>query len=174
MGRWNIPEIIKQFRRLKEAGKKPEISYGWFEHMIRVTCMNRAHTPHCHSSKCEVAKATRPEHAPESLSDTKWVPAALLYPVNGECPELLASGDGQNSLVGDAQVLAQGFPHSEEDSGSKRLPAQQSGRSRHISGGLRSSGEILTTMNSVSFVDDSAIASLRVALYGTLMERTRQ
>src|SRR5262249_49313601 len=36
-GSWNIRAIIKHFRMVKETGKKPDHSYGWFEHMITAT-----------------------------------------------------------------------------------------------------------------------------------------
>jgi hypothetical protein len=36
VGNWNIREIIRHFRVLKESGKRPDLCYGWFDYMIKV------------------------------------------------------------------------------------------------------------------------------------------
>jgi hypothetical protein len=111
-GGWNIPEIIRHFRAQKEAGKKPEISYGWFEYMIKATWNGITEAPpHPLRAEPQACNGMRLERQPKGASGIEWVPAVLLYPTDGEGTESPAGCNDQNpTFAHDSQPLAVSRP----------------------------------------------------------------
>jgi hypothetical protein len=97
VGEWDVAAIIKHFRALKEAGKRPDSSYGWFKYMAEATYRpQREESPRPLLRDTEEAKGIEQDRHLDADSMNEWVSATQLFPEDSSTLECAGGGPARN------------------------------------------------------------------------------